>query len=77
MKFIGEKLRIARLLRGWSANKLSKESGITESEIVRYECEESVPDEDIVFKIACVLKFPKSFFTTPLQNELEVKNTFL
>lgn len=76
MTIIGEKLHKARLIRGYSVKELSQMSGIKESLIVQYECEESEPSNDEVFTFSVVLRFPIRFFTTPIKDELEVKNTF-
>ena len=52
------KLKITRILKGFSQRQLAKEIGISQSNISRYEKNLQQPTETVKQKISQVLEFP-------------------
>lgn len=76
MKIIGEKLRKARIIRGYSITELAKECGISKQAISQYENEDCEPKDDVLLTLSSILRFPIRFFTCAVNEQLEVRNTF-
>lgn len=58
-----ERIKEARLSRGFSITDLAKELGITRQAVSRYELDEINPSPVILDKLSEILRFPLSFFT--------------
>ena len=61
-KFNGQRLKSARLYRGYTLADLAKELGISKQAISQYENNETQPEAANWFKIINVLNFPRDFF---------------
>ncbi len=61
-KFNGQRLKSARLYRGYTLADLAKELGISKQAISQYENNETQPETANWFKIINVLNFPRDFF---------------
>ncbi len=63
--FNPELLRVARQVRGWSQDKLSKQANISQVFLSKIENGVKHPTDGVVDRIAQALHFPKSFFFEP------------
>lgn len=61
-KFQGEKLRTARIIRGFTLEELGRELGISHQSVSKYENDKASPDVEIIKRIADLLQFTPSFF---------------
>lgn len=61
-KFNGQRLKSARLYRGYTLADLAKELGISKQAISQYENNETQPEASNWFKIMNILNFPRDFF---------------
>ncbi|MGG1595593.1 helix-turn-helix domain-containing protein [Terribacillus saccharophilus] len=59
---IPEKLKTARLARGYSITDLAKEIGVTRQAISQYELGQTVPRPEILLRLIQVLEFPRTYF---------------
>ena len=75
MKIIGEKLRIARILAGYSITELASSLDITKQSLSQYE-NGVEPKLDVYFKLLNVLGCKSEFLTTPLSKNSAIKNNF-
>lgn len=57
-----ERLREARLARGYTVTEFSKLIGVSKQAISQYELGRSIPSGEVFMKIVNILKFPTSFF---------------
>lgn len=64
--FVPERLRQARLAKGYSSTELADALGITRQAVSRYELGLAVPSGEILGKIIESLEFPLSFFSKPI-----------
>lgn len=64
--FVSERLRQARLAKGYSSTELADALGVTRQAISRYELGLAVPSGEILGKIIEVLEFPLNFFSKPI-----------
>lgn len=62
MSTVGDMLRLARQLRGFTQNKAADELGAAQAVLSRYENGLSDPDEAILLKASLVYDLPRSFF---------------
>ncbi len=76
MKIIGEKLKAARILAGYTMTELADNLGITKQALSQYENNDIEPRFDIYLKILKVLKCKNDFLTVPYANSMKIKNTF-
>lgn len=60
--FTGKRLSVARKRRRLTKKGLAEQVGVTPHTILRYESGTVLPSEDVVAKLAHVLRFPKEFF---------------
>lgn len=75
MKIIGDKLRTARILAGFSLTELADKLGITKQSLSQYE-NGAEPKLNIYLKILNVLECKSEFLTTPLTKNTLIKNNF-
>ena len=62
MSFNGEKVKNARLLRGYTLTELASLAGISKQSLSLYENNESKPDYEKMYRISSALKIPQEFF---------------
>lgn len=53
--YIGQQVRCIRLAKGWSKYRLSKNTGVTETHIVKIESAANAPGVQILYKLASAL----------------------
>lgn len=75
MKILGEKLKTARILAGYSLTELAEELGITKQSLSQYE-NGVEPRADIYLKIIKILNCQNDFLITPLIKNTKIKNSF-
>ena len=69
--FSGERLKSARIYRGYTLTELSENTGISKQSISLYENNKNKPEWDNVLKLSCGLNFPRDFFFQ--RNKYDVK----
>lgn len=62
-KFVGERLKSARIYRGLTITELAKKIGISKQVISQYENEDTIPTFETLFEIMKCLKFPREHFS--------------
>ncbi|MCL5272729.1 MAG: XRE family transcriptional regulator [Gammaproteobacteria bacterium] len=67
--FIPERLRQARMARGYSSTELADALGITRQAISRYELGLATPSGEVLGKLIEVLDFPLAFFSKPIEQK--------
>lgn len=75
MKIKGEKLKIARILAGYTATELAEKIGITKQSLSQYESGIE-PRLDVYMKLLQILNCKNEFLRIPFSNDLYIKNTF-
>jgi len=65
--FVPERLRQARLAKGYSSTELADALGITRQAVSRYELGLAVPSGEVLGKTIEILQFPLSFFSKPVE----------
>ncbi len=76
MKIIGEKLKTARILAGYTLSELADVLGITKQALSQYENNDTEPKFDIYLKLLKTLQCKNEFLTTPYTFSFETQNTF-
>lgn len=76
MKIIGEKLKTARILAGYTLSELADILGITKQALSQYENNDTEPKFDIYLKLLKTLQCKNEFLTTPYTFSFETQNTF-
>lgn len=76
MKIIGEKLKTARILAGYTLSELADILGITKQALSQYENNDTEPKFDIYLKLLKTLQCKNEFLTTPYKFSFETQNTF-
>jgi len=61
-KFVGERLKNARQLRGLTLTELALRTGISKQSLSLYENSKNIPEYERVENLAIVLNFPQDFF---------------
>lgn len=61
---IGERIRVARKLKGWSMRELARRAGVSAQAISNYERGEDVPGSQVLIRIALAVEKPLEFFFT-------------
>lgn len=61
-KFLGQRLKEARIYRGMTLEELHTFLGVSKQMISRYEQGLSVPTSEVIFKIVQALEFPRDYF---------------
>lgn len=61
-KFNGERLKRARILRGYTISQLADEVGVTKQSISLFENNKSLPKPDTLFKICNTLNYNRKYF---------------
>lgn len=67
---IGDRLRVARELRGWEVRELSRRSGVHPVQISRYENEHQIPSVETLAKLAFALKVSTDWLIGLIDGEL-------
>jgi len=67
IKPLPERLKEARLSRGYTISDLAKEIGVSRQAVSRYELGTLDPGSETIDKIINILGFPISFFTKPIE----------
>ena len=76
MKIIGEKLKTARILAGYTLSELADILGTTKQALSQYENNDTEPKFDIYLKLLKTLQCKNEFLTTPYKFSFETQNTF-
>lgn len=76
MKIIGEKLKTARILAGYTLSELADILGITKQALSQYENNDTEPKFDIYLKLLKTLQCKNEFLTTPYKFSFGTQNTF-
>jgi len=70
-----ERIKEARLSRGFSISQLAKELGVTRQAVSRYEMGDISPSATVLSKMADLLDFPLSFFTKEIKESSAICGT--
>lgn len=70
-KFNGERLKSARMYKGYTLTELSELTGISKQSLSLYENDKNKPEWDNISKLSAKLDFPREFFFQ--ESEFEVK----
>ncbi len=68
--FEGAKLRLARLLNGWTKAELAEHLGVSRQFVHVLELGDKTPSNDMLAALALLLKVQTAFFFMPLQSEV-------
>lgn len=71
IKFYGERLRLARLLKGCTLQELGDAVAVTRQSIHQYEGDVRAPAEDILNALAESLRVSTNFFSIPLSGDVK------
>ncbi|HIF9436775.1 TPA: helix-turn-helix domain-containing protein [Photobacterium damselae] len=69
--FFGERLRLARLLKGYTLQELGDAVSVTRQSIHQYESEVRIPADDVMNALAEFLKVSPKFFNLPLSGDVK------
>lgn len=72
----GERLRMARLIRGLSSPELADLIGISKQAVWQYEKGETAPSPDTMFALCRTLGFPYAFFQTGQNDQIAAGASF-
>lgn len=70
-EFLGDRLRLARLMRGYTLQELGTAASVTRQNIHQLEANTRTPNIDVVQALAEFLEVETSFFSTPLVSEVK------
>jgi Zn-dependent peptidase ImmA (M78 family) len=70
-EFIGDRLRLARLMQGCTLQEVGEAASVTRQNIHQLESGTRAPSEDVLSALAEFLKVEESFFFSPLNSEVK------
>ncbi|MFD2442530.1 ImmA/IrrE family metallo-endopeptidase [Bacillus sp. CGMCC 1.16607] len=73
--FKGQKLKTARLIRGFTLEDIGRELGVSHQSVSKYENDKASPDLEVVRRLADLLQFTPSFFFSDHQELLYPQTT--
>ncbi|MEB5973928.1 helix-turn-helix domain-containing protein [Pantoea dispersa] len=71
LKFYGERLRLARLIKGVTLQKIGDAVAVTRQSIHQYESDVRAPATDVLNALAEYLEVSPGFFSVPLSGEVK------
>lgn len=75
-KLVPDRLREARLARGFTMKELAEKVGVTRQSISQYELGQSSPSGEVLSKLVRELDFPLGYFSNPPDKEIPSSVTF-
>lgn len=69
--FYGDRLRLARLIKGCTLQELGDAVSVTRQSIHQYESDARLPSEDVRSALAEYLKVSPSFFRLPISGDVK------
>lgn len=76
MDFLGEKIKLARILNNLTITELAQKLDISKQSVSQYEIGSIAPKTEMQFKIVTTLGFPREFYQIPIAETVNTRNTF-
>lgn len=74
--FNGERLKSARLYRGYTIEELAEKMEVSKQTISLYETCKYIPPFDKLFQLSCILNFPYEYFIQPTKHAVGSGSTY-